>query len=229
MHLTQLHADVTACRACPRLAAHARRCRTVASAGWWRPVPGAGEPSAWLWVVGLAPGAKGAGLTGVPFTRDASGVFLRGALQRAGVDEREVYMSNAVRCVPPGNRPSAAEVARCRRFLRQEWELVRSPVVVALGAVAWRAVLDVAGVRPRAAFGHGVRVEAAGRVLLASYHVSPLNVRTGRLTAERFDALLAQACAAREGVPACRAVRSPGGQVAGRSGLRPTPPRMRLT
>lgn len=195
--LVQLRDDILACRRCPRLARHHDRLARDLGPGHWKPVPGVGPAHARLWVVGLAPGARGAGVTGVPFTRDRSGLFFRAALARAGVDpERHAWISNAARCVPPENRPTPAELRRCRGYLAAEWELLRQVrAVLCLGEVAWRAVLDVAGAPP-IPFAHGASTTAADRTLLASYHVSPLNVNTGRLTPELFDAVVARAVAA---------------------------------
>lgn len=199
--LVVLARDIVSCRACPRLTAYARRCAVKQPEGWWRPVPGVGPPTARLWVVGLAPGARGAGLTGEPFTRDASARFLRSALMQAGLAEHDVYLSNAVRCVPPGNRPSAAEIRCCGRFLEREWHLVRAPAVLCLGRLAWTQVIRVAGLRDPPPFRHGIRVTSVdGRVIVASYHVSPLNVHTGRLTARRFATVL-RAALSRSGEP----------------------------
>lgn len=156
-------------------------------------MPGAGNPHAKLWIVGLAPGARGAGLTGIPFTRDASGRFLRDALRRANLADDDVYISNALRCVPPGNRPTSDELTRCRPYLQVEWDHLIAPVVLALGKTAWDALQHLAQVSPKAPFVHGGLVRVPTRTLLASYHVSPLNVNTHRLTPARFDRILRRA------------------------------------
>lgn len=182
---------------------------------WGRPVPGFGDPAAPLLVLGLAPGAHGANRTGRVFTGDASGDFLFAALHRAGLASRPAsrarddgfalsgaWLSNAVRCVPPDNRPAPGELARCAPFLARELSAVRPRVVLALGAVAWAAAqgwLEGAGhalPRPRPRFAHGAELQLPGApALLASYHVSQQNTRTGRLTAAMFDAVLARAAA----------------------------------
>ena len=208
-----LHADVTACRRCPRLASYvaavpARRAY-AGQAYWNRPVPGFGDPSATLWVVGLAPGAHGANRTGRVFTGDRSGDFLYAALHRAGYADRPTsvsaddglvlsgcYISGAARCAPPGNKPTPVEVAACSSYLDREWDLlVRKRAILALGGIAWAAVVGLARRQGcdvgRPAFGHGVEVGLGGGVtLVGSYHVSQQNTFTGRLTAGMFDAVV---------------------------------------
>lgn len=210
---------ICACRSCPRLRAWREEVARVKRRAfrdeeyWGRPVPGFGDPRAELFVLGLAPGAHGANRTGRPFTGDGCGDFLFGGLYRAGYSNRErsvsrgdglklqgAFLSNAVRCAPPGNRPSSDEVARCRGFLDEELALVRPKVVLALGGIAFCAALEAlarAGVeipRPRPRFGHGAEVSLArAPVLLGSYHVSQLNTRTGRLTPAMFEAVLVRA------------------------------------
>jgi uracil-DNA glycosylase family 4 len=180
---------------------------------WGKPVPGFGDPDARILVVGLAPGAHGANRTGRIFTGDRSGDFLFAALHRAGLASqptsvsrddglmlRDTYIAVAVRCAPPDNRPAPDEIARCAHFLDEEAALLpRVRVVLALGAIAWRAWLDraerrgIAVPRPRPAFAHGSRVPLGEHVLLGSYHVSQQNTQTGRLTPAMFDAVLARA------------------------------------
>jgi uracil-DNA glycosylase family 4 len=217
--LAALSAEVVACRACPRLVAWrervARRKRRAhaGQAYWGRPVPGFGDPRARLVVLGLAPGAHGANRTGRMFTGDASGDFLYAALHRAGLASqptatgrddglalRGAFVTNAARCAPPGNRPAPAELARCAPFLRRELAAVRPAVVLALGAIAWSAALGALAAaghalpRPRPPFAHGVELRLPGApALVASYHVSQQNTRTGRLTEAMFEAVLARA------------------------------------
>jgi uracil-DNA glycosylase family 4 len=206
------------CRRCPELRAY---CAEVAAskrrafAGWtyWgRPVPGFGDRSARILVVGLAPAAHGGNRTGRMFTGDRSGDFLYAALHRAGLANqpqatarddglrlRGAYVTAALRCAPPGNRPAPHQLANCLRFLVQEVEALRPAVVLCLGAVAWRAALNAirgGGVerpRPLPAFAHGAECRLGRTVLLGCYHVSQQNTFTGRLTPRMIDAVLARA------------------------------------
>lgn len=221
--LAVLEEAITSCRACPRLVAwreqvaRDKRRSFLAWDYWGRPVPGFGDPHARLVVVGLAPAAHGANRTGRAFTGDRSGDFLFAALHRAafasqatsvarddGLSLREVWVSIAVRCAPPGNRPSPDEIDRCSRFLDEELRaLTNAKVFLALGAIAWDALVESARrsghvvPQPRPKFAHGARLELDdGRVVLGSYHVSQQNTQTGRLTAAMFDDVLAAARAA---------------------------------
>jgi uracil-DNA glycosylase family 4 len=217
----RLAASIEACRACPRLVAwrervaREKRRAFLGEVYWGRPVPGFGDPAARLLILGLAPGAHGANRTGRMFTGDASGGFLFPALHRAGLASAPAsvgrddglalpgtFLTNAVRCVPPGNRPSPAELRRCAPFLARELALLRPRAVLALGAVAWGAALDALAAaghpppRPLPRFAHGAELRLPGApALLASYHVSQQNTRTGRLTGAMFDAVLARAVA----------------------------------
>jgi uracil-DNA glycosylase len=217
--LVQLHDAIVGCRACPRLVAwrekvaRDRVARFRDQTYWGKPVPGFGDPDARLLIVGLAPGAHGANRTGRVFTGDRSGDFLYAALHRAGLASqpeslsphdgltlRDTYIVCTLRCAPPGNAPRPDEIARCAPFLDHEVALLpRVRVVLALGAIGWRAWLDHAArqgaplPRPRPAFAHGARAEVGGRALLGSYHVSQQNTQTGKLTPAMFDRVLAQA------------------------------------
>jgi uracil-DNA glycosylase family 4 len=182
---------------------------------WGRPVPGFGDPSAWLLVLGLAPAAHGANRTGRLFTGDGSGDFLMAALHAAGFASlptsrhagdglvlRGAYIAAAVRCAPPGNRPRPDELAACAPHLEAEVAALGGVrVVVALGRIAteayWR-LLAARGVvvRPKPAFGHGAvfRPAAAGAPsLVMSYHPSRQNTNTGRLTASMLRAVFEKA------------------------------------
>ncbi|MDA8341834.1 MAG: uracil-DNA glycosylase [Actinomycetota bacterium] len=206
--LARLAAEVEACRRCPRLVAwreqvaSERRAAFVDQVYWGRPVPGFGDPAATVVVVGLAPAAHGANRTGRIFTGDRSGDWLFRALWRAGYANQPTstarddglvlsgaWVTAAVRCAPPGNRPTTEERDACLPFLDRELELLdRTRVVVALGGFAFGIVASLAGLRPRPRFGH--LAEAAlpdGRTLLASYHPSQQNTFTGTLTEEMFD------------------------------------------
>jgi uracil-DNA glycosylase family 4 len=212
---TTLHRQITSCSLCPRLRSH---CQTVAREKrrayadddyWGKPVPGFGDPQAALWIVGLAPGAHGANRTGRVFTGDRSGDFLFAALHRAGFASqpnstarddglalRNCYISAAVRCAPPGNKPLPVEASSCASFLDAEWRLLRNKrAILALGKIAWDAVVAL-GQRngwngPRPPFAHGHRVALTDTLsLIGSYHVSQQNTFTGRLTPGMFDAVL---------------------------------------
>jgi len=192
------------CPLCPRLAAF-RAANRIAQPEWFNaPVPSFGDPAAPLLIVGMAPGLRGANRTGRPFTGDYAGVLLYGTLLRLGL-ARGAYRAaledglelvgcrivNAVRCVPPANRPLPAEIAACNRFLAAEFRAMPNlRAMLALGVVAHNAALRAQGERPaRFAFAHGAAHElAAGRVLVDSYHVSRLNTNTGRLTETMFEA-----------------------------------------
>lgn len=207
--LTALARRITRCERCLRLRAHCRRVAREKKRAfrdwdyWGRPVPGFGDPSARLLVVGLAPAAHGANRTGRMFTGDSSGDWLYDALHRFGFASqatsrdrhdglrlRDCYVTAAARCAPPGNRPTGTELARCRPYLIEEMDLLgRVRVVVVLGRVAWEAWLRAAGwwdalpPRERPPFGHGaVHRLRDGITLVCSYHPSRQNTNTGRLT-----------------------------------------------
>ncbi len=212
-NLGSLNVRIVRCRKCPRLVRFRERIarekvlRFQDWTYWGRPVPGFGDPDARLLVVGLAPAAHGGNRTGRVFTGDRSGDWLYRALWKAGFADRPVsiakddglklrdcYISAAVRCAPPANRPTRAEFQNCRPYLERELELLlRLRVVVALGAVAWNAclrALEEIGRElpmPKPKFRHGAHVELDRVVLLGCYHPSPRNTQTGRLGAEMFD------------------------------------------
>jgi uracil-DNA glycosylase len=202
-----LHREIVGCRACPRLVAwreevaRTKRRAYLAENYWGRPVPGFGDYAARLAIVGLAPGAHGANRTGRVFTGDRSGDFLYAALHRAGFASQptsrsaddglvldDVFILLTVRCAPPENRPSPAEIARCAPFLQREMALLpRVQVVLALGAIAWDACLELARVTRGPKFAHGAELATDQLTVLASYHVSQQNTQTGRLTEAMFD------------------------------------------
>lgn len=199
--------DPGACRACPRLAGHLEDLRAALPTFHNAPVAAHGDPAARLLVVGLAPGRNGANRTGFPFTGDPSGDWLWEALHREGFAERasgrerapalrDAIVTNAVKCVPPGNRPLASEIATCRAHLVAERAaFTRVRVVVALGRVAHDAWLAASGERRAAyAFRHGALHRLAdGTALLDSFHPSPLNTRTGRLSRAAWRRLWSRA------------------------------------
>jgi uracil-DNA glycosylase family 4 len=210
--LARLHREMIACRECPRLVAWREQVarekvrRFRAWDYWGKPVPGFGDPAARLILVGLAPGAHGANRTGRVFTGDRSGDFLYAALHRAGFANqptstskddglvlKDAFVLTAVRCAPPQNAPLPAEIKACAGWLDRELVLLdRARVYVALGAIAWNAV--VPATRPRARFAHGAELVRPGSpVILGSYHVSQQNTQTGRLTEAMFDRILERA------------------------------------
>lgn len=206
---------LAACRQCPRLSRHMAALpprRGLDRSDYWNaPVPGFGDPRARVCLVGLAPGAHGANRTGRPFTGDGAGDFMYPLLHEAGfasqaeavaADDgltlRDLYITNAVKCLPPDNKPETAEFERCRLFLERELEsLVRLGVVVLLGQGAFtsylrllraRGDIERIGAYP---FMHGALYRPPrGPSLVASYHTSRYNIQTGRMNREMFLALL---------------------------------------
>lgn len=212
--LTLISSEVVRCRACPRLVAWREQVAADKVARfrdwdyWGRPVPGFGDPGARLLVVGLAPAAHGANRTGRVFTGDRSGDFLYASLYRTGFANqptsvhaqdgltlRDCFITAAVKCAPPANRPTPAERDACAGFLHRELAALSSvQVIVALGAFGWDAVTAHHDLRPRPRFAHGAQVELpGGRILLGSYHVSQQNTFTGRLSESMLDAVFERA------------------------------------
>jgi uracil-DNA glycosylase family 4 len=217
--LQQTVADIVACTRCERLRTYCSRIAQEKKAAhrndvyWGRPVPGFGDPRARLLVLGLAPAAHGANRTGRVFTGDGSGDFLMQAMHSAGfanittsqrADDglllHDAYIAAAVRCAPPGNKPTPSEIAACHQHLVAEVAaLPRIAVIVALGRIgfeaAWRLLAERGiSVLPRPAFGHGLRYEPVnGPVVIGSYHPSRQNTNTGKLTAEMLASVFADA------------------------------------
>lgn len=194
------------CTACPRLARFLSETRALYPAYHARPVPAFGPPDARLVIVGLAPGMHGANATGRPFTGDHAGVLLYQTLYETGFSNQpdadwpndgltlyDCRITNAVRCLPPANKPTADEVRNCGRFLSHDLALMPTGgVVLALGRLAHEAVVRCEGHRQREyPFTHGARYSLSRRrTLLDSYHCSRYNTQTGRLTEEMFRAVL---------------------------------------
>jgi uracil-DNA glycosylase family 4 len=218
--LQQLAQQVTRCRRCPRLVAHREHIAHTKKAQfrdwtyWGKPVPGFGDPSARLVLVGLAPGAHGSNRTGRMFTGDASGDWLYEALHRFGFASQpaatdrddglrlsDCYITAAARCAPPGNKPTTSELDTCRTFLEQELRLLtRARVVLGLGRVGHEAWLKASGwwarlppaARPR--FAHGATACLAdGVTLIATYHPSRQNTNTGKLTRPMWHGIFSRA------------------------------------
>lgn len=212
--LAALAAEISQCRRCPRLVewreevARVKRAAFATEEYWGRPVPGFGDVAARILIVGLAPAAHGANRTGRMFTGDRSGEWLYRALYRAGLANRAdslarddgmvlrgAYITAAVRCAPPANRPTPAERDACHPFLERELALLSDlRVFVALGAFAYDVVTGLVGRRGRPRFGHGVEtVLGDGRTILCSYHPSQQNTFTGKLTEPMLDAIFERA------------------------------------
>jgi uracil-DNA glycosylase family 4 len=193
----------TDCRDCSRLASFLDDVRAKHADYHARPVPAFGDASPRLLVVGLAPGMHGANRSGRPFTGDHAGILLYRTLHKFGFATRPESLgaddglelpgcriTNAVRCVPPENKPTGDEVKRCNRYLASDLRaLARGSAVLALGGIAHKAVLTACGEKAGAfKFAHGARHDlAGGLVLFDSYHCSRYNTNTGRLTDAMFE------------------------------------------
>ena len=218
--LLKLNREVVACRQCPRLVEH---CTTIAREKrrayldweyWGKPVPGFGDRNARVLLMGLAPGAHGSNRTGRMFTGDSSGNFLYPVLHATGFASQPTstrtgdglkltgaYITAAVRCAPPDNKPAPDEIARFAQYLDRELALLKHvKVVVALGRIGFEAYInhlvrrgDIQSKRPYT-FAHAAEYEMPnGRWLLASYHPSNQNTQTGKLTREMFEAIFRRA------------------------------------
>lgn len=213
--LDTISRTIAHCEACPRLRKHclaiAREKRKAyrGDTYWGRPITGFGDPGAKLLIVGLAPAAHGANRTGRIFTGDRSGEWLYRALHKAGLANlpaslhredglklKDTFISCVVRCAPPDNKPTPAEIQRCGPFLDQEIKaLGTARVFVALGQIAYHALWDRIGAETaRPKFGHGVEISLENGTLLLSFHPSQQNTFTGRLTEPMFDQVFARAC-----------------------------------
>jgi len=217
--LAGLELEVVSCRMCPRLVsfreqvAREKRRHYIDWEYWGKPVPGFGDTRARLLIVGLAPAPHGGNRTGRVFTGDRSGDFLFGALYSAGFATQPIsisrndglrvegaFLTAAVKCAPPGNRPETREIANCSRFLRKELEIFRDAVaVLCLGQTAYHSTLKVLtaqyGLAERIPkFRHGLELSLGNNVprVFASYHPSPRNTQTGKLTERMFLSLIAR-------------------------------------
>jgi len=214
----ELNSQIVACETCPRLVAYRQEvARTKRRAFrdweyWGRPVPGFGDRSAQLLILGLAPGAHGANRTGRMFTGDSSGDTLTTALHRAGfanqptshhrddgLELHDAFLTAVVRCVPPKNRPTRQEQINCRGYLARELALLSSVrVVLTLGRIAFEGYVRLLRERgedvPRLSFRHGAcyEFEPPLPTLIVSYHPSRQNTQTGRLTEAMLDEVFEQ-------------------------------------
>jgi uracil-DNA glycosylase family 4 len=217
--LDALERRIVECRRCPRLVAwreevaRVKRAAFASERYWGRPMPGFGDPAARVLVLGLAPAAHGGNRTGRIFTGDRSGDWLFAALWRAdfanqptsvarddGLRLTDCWVTAAVRCAPPANRPLPSERDNCQAWLERELALLsRARVIVCLGGFAWDAALRTLKAlratvpRPRPRFTHGARMEIGRYVLLGCYHVSQQNTFTGRLTEPMLDEVFTRA------------------------------------
>jgi len=224
---TDLDREIIACTRCPRLVeyreriAREKRRAYLECEYWGKPVPGFGDPNARVLVLGLAPGAHGSNRTGRPFTGDASGKFMYPILYEAGfcnqpnatnrddgLQLNNLYITAAVRCAPPDNKPLPQELANCAPFLDREMDGLRKiRVVVALGRIGFGAYLNFLKGRGMLkskiayVFRHGAKYEMPdGKILLASYHPSNQNTQTGKLTRQMFAAIFKDAARLSESV-----------------------------
>jgi uracil-DNA glycosylase len=211
--LTVLNRELIACIRCPRLVVYREKIATEKRRAyldceyWGKPVPGFGDPEARVLIMGLAPGAHGSNRTGRPFTGDASGKFMYPVLYETGFANQQtatdrndglkltnLYITAAVRCAPPDNKPQPQELAECSYFLDRELAGLKDvKVIVALGKIGFDAYLNYVKRRGELAskkdfvFRHGASYQMPdGKVLLASYHPSNQNTQTGKLTREMF-------------------------------------------
>ena len=228
--IEELHAEVEACRRCPRLVqwreqvARERRAAFATESYWGRPVPGFGDLRARILLFGLAPAAHGANRTGRIFTGDRSGDFLFASLWRCGLANQPasrsrddglrlkgVWVTAAVRCAPPANRPTPQERDNCLPWSAAELGFLRrTRVVICLGSFAWAAALRLNAAisdppepmpSPRPRFGHGIEYEGRPLRLIGSYHPSQQNTFTGKLTPEMLDEVIRRAGALADATP----------------------------
>jgi len=218
--LKLLNREVISCTRCPRLVKYREKVarekrRAYRDCQYWgKPVPGFGDPNARVLILGLAPGAHGSNRTGRPFTGDASGKFMYPVLYETGfanqpiatdladgLELKDLYITAAVRCAPPGNKPSPDELVNCSAYLDREMQgLAKVQVVVALGKIGFESYLNhlkrrgqIVNKRPYI-FRHGAQYPMpGGQTLLASYHPSNQNTQTGKLTRQMFVSIFREA------------------------------------
>jgi len=212
--LLKLAKKIESCNQCPRLRKH---CLSIAESKrrsymnddyWGKPIASFGDPSAQLFIVGLAPAAHGANRTGRIFTGDRSGEWLFRALHKSGFANqavslgrqdglklRNAYVSCIVKCAPPGNKPNPIEIARCSSYLETEMSLMpQVKVFLALGGIALQGLQPLLHLTKKMKFSHGGVLEfAPGKFILTSYHPSQQNTFTGRLTEPMFDSVFVKA------------------------------------
>ena len=197
------------CPRCPRLVAFRKELREEFPTWWNAPVNAFGDPDAWLGIIGLAPGKHGANRTGRPFTGDFAGILLFETLAKFGLSTgtynakpddglalNGVCIINAVKCLPPQNKPTPEEIRTCRPFLEgQVADLPKARIFVALGQIAHQSAVKTLGGRlPKTKFGHlAEHTMPDGRILIDSYHCSRYNTNTGRLTTQMFEDVFARA------------------------------------
>jgi uracil-DNA glycosylase family 4 len=213
--LAELEARVVECRRCPRLVewrervAREKRRAFRDETYWGRPIPGFGDPSARVYVLGLAPAAHGGNRTGRIFTGDRSGDWLFASMHRTGFANQPTsvrrgdglalhgaWIGAAVRCAPPANKPLPSERDNCLPYAHEELTLLPDiRVILCLGGFAWQAACQIFGIKPRPKFGHAVEYEppGGGPVLLGCFHPSQQNTFTGKLTEPMTDAVLLRA------------------------------------
>jgi uracil-DNA glycosylase family 4 len=211
--LVKLNQEIIACTRCPRLVTYCQKIgrekrRAYLSWDYWaKPVPGFGDPNARVLILGLAPGAHGSNRTGRPFTGDGSGYFMYPVLHKAGFASQptathrddglrltDAYITAAVRCAPPLNKPTPKEIANCSHYLDRELALMKNvKIVVVLGRIGFDAFLNhlkrTGAVASKAGFtfAHNVHYDLPdGQILLCSYHPSMQNTNTGKLTERMF-------------------------------------------
>jgi uracil-DNA glycosylase family 4 len=205
---TTPHQPPRDCPLCRRLTVFRQANRTAYPAFFYNPVLSFGSLDAQLLIVGLAPGLRGANRTGRPFTGDYAGDLLYGSLKRHGLARGNyaaraddgfellgVRITNAVRCVPPDNKPLPVEIRTCRQFLTVEIEAMKNlKTILTLGAVAHDSVVSALGLKKKDhVFKHGARHVHDAPAILASYHCSRYNTNTGVLTETMFDTVMAAA------------------------------------